>query len=97
MSNRVANLPGLSGDAVGNFGGIGAVVHQEHFNVFFVSDEHLLEARSEHVSGLLVLLAADSGLSDLASEASSHSGVNTSLLSPRSLYKSERDISIPDL
>ena len=42
------------------------------------------------MSGLLVLLAADFGLSDLASEASSHSGVNTSLLSPRSL-KNERD------
>ena len=92
-----SDLPGLPGDAVGDFAAVGAVVHQEHFNVFFVSDEELSEARSEHVSGLLGLLAADSGLSDLASEASSHSGVNTSLLSPRSLYKSERDISIPDL
>lgn len=79
------NLPGLCGDALSNLTGVGAVVHEEKFNVFFVSDEKLPEARSEHVSGLLVLLAADLGLPDPASEASSHTGVNTSLLPPRSL------------
>ena len=87
-----ADLPGLGGDALSNLTGVGAVVHEEKFNVFFVSDEELLEARSEHVSGLLVLLAADLGLSDLASEASSHTRVNTSLLSPRSLQL-KRDVS----
>ena len=55
---------------------------------------HVL-TRLEHVSGLLVLLVANLGLSDLASEASSHTGVNTSLLSPGSL-KYERDVSFCD-
>ena len=76
------DLPGLGGDSLGDFAGVDAVVHQEQFNVFFVSDEELLEARLEHVSGLLVLLVTNLGLSNLASEASSHTGVNTSLLSP---------------
>jgi len=91
--SRENHLPVASRDVLSDLSGVGAVVHQEEFHVFFVSDEELLEARSEHVSGLLVLLAADLGLSDLASEASSHTGVNTSLLSPRSL-KCERDVSI---
>ena len=90
---EVLDLPGLGGDALSNLTGVGAVVHQEQFNVFFVSDEELSEARSEHVSGLLLLLAADLGLSDLASEASSHGGVNTSLLSPRSLRSHKHDVS----
>ena len=93
MDGSLLHLPLESRDVLGNLSGVGAVVHQEEFNVFFVSDEELAEARSEHVSGLLSLLAADSGLSDLASEASPHSGVNTSLLSPRSL-KCERDVNI---
>ncbi len=78
-------LPVLGVDVLSDLTSKGAVVHQEQFKVFFVSDEELFEARSEHVSGLLVLLGADLGFSDLASEASSHSGVNTSLLPPRSL------------
>ena len=87
------DVPGLGGDALSDLTGKGAVVHQEQFHVFFVSYEELSEARSEHVSGLLSLLAADLGLSDLTSEASSHTGVNTSLLSPRSLHtKSEHDV-----
>ena len=86
------HLPGLGRDALGDLTGVGTVVHEEQFNVFFVPDKELAEAGAEHVSGLLGLLAADLGLSDLASEASSHSGVNTSLLSPRSLYKSEHAI-----
>ena len=90
---RVIDLPVASGDVLGDLSGIGAVVHEEEFNVFFVSDEELAEARSEHVSGLLSLLGANLGLSDLASEASSHSGVNTSLLSPRSLNTHKRDVS----
>ena len=44
------------------------------------------------MSGLLILLGTDLGLSDLASEASSHTGVNTSLLSPRSLSHSKRAV-----
>ena len=86
MGGRVY-VPGLGWEALGDLAGVHAVVHQEQFNVFFVSDEELLEARFELISGLLVLLAADLWLSDLASEASSHSGVDTSLLSPRSLFK----------
>ena len=82
---KIENLPGLGGDALGNLTGIGAVVHEEEFHVFFVSDEELLEARLELVSGLLVLLGTDLGLSNLASEASADAGVNTSLLSPGSL------------
>ena len=84
------HLPGSHGDALSDFTGVGAVVHQEQFKIFFVSDEELSEARSEHVSGLLSLLAADPGFSDLAAEASSHSGVNTSLLPPRSLQKNDK-------
>ena len=41
------------------------------------------------MSGFLGLLVTDLRLSDLASEASSHSGVDTSLLSPRSLSHSK--------
>ena len=82
-----SDLPGLPGDAVGDFAAVGAVIHQEHFNVFFVSDDELSEARSEHVSGLLGLFAADFGLSDLASEAPANARVHTSLLSPGSLQK----------
>jgi len=89
---KIENLPGLGGDALSNLTGIGAVVHEEEFHVFFVSDEELLEARSEHVSGLLILLGTDLGLSDFTSEASSHTGVNTSLLSPRSLQTYERAV-----
>jgi len=57
-----------------------------------VSDEELLEARLEHVSGLLCLLVTNCGFKDSTSEASSHTVVDTSLLSPRPL-KCERDIS----
>lgn len=90
LIDQLIDVPGLGGDALGNLTGKAAVVHEEKFHVFFVSDEELSEARFEHVSGFLVLLAADLGFSDLASEASSHTGVNTSLLSPRSLYKVKR-------
>ena len=79
------NVPSFGWEALSNLAGVDAVVHQEQFNVLFVSDEELLEARFELISGLLVLLGTDLGLSDLASEASSHTGVNTSLLSPWSL------------
>ena len=78
-------LPVFRRDALSNLSTVGAVVHEEKFNVFFVSDEELAEARSEHVSGLLILLGTDLGLSNLASEASADAGVNTSLLSPGSL------------
>ena len=96
MRKAIKDLPGFRGDALSDLASVGAVVHQEQFNVFFVSDEELSEARSEHVSGLLGLLAANLGFSDLATEASSHSGVNTSLLPPRSLcpkQSKERDVS----
>ena len=93
-SSTLQNLPGLHWEALSNLTGVDAVVHQKQFDVFFVSDEELLEARFELISGFLVLLAANLGFSDLASEASPHSGVNTSLLSPRSLKnKSKRDVS----
>ena len=82
-------LPVSRGDALSNLASVGAVVHQEKFKIFFVSDEELSEARSEHVSGLLSLLAADLGLSDLTTEASSHTRVNTSLFPPRSLQKKD--------
>lgn len=89
----LVDVPGFGGDALSNLSGVGAVVHEEQFHVFFVSDEELAEARLEHVSGLLVLFVTDLGLSNLASEASSHTRVNTSLLSPGSLNKkSEHDV-----
>ena len=90
---ELGDLPGFRGDVLGDLTGVGAVVHKQEFNVFFVSDEKLSESRSEHVSGLLGLLAANLWLSDLASEASPHSRVNTSLLSPRSLNQCEHDVS----
>ena len=68
-----------------NFGSVGAVVHEEQFNVLFVSDQELLESTGKHVSGLVVLLAANLWSSDSASESTSHGGVNTSLRSPRFL------------
>ena len=65
------DFSGFGGEALGDLTGVDAVVHQEEFDVLFVSDEELLEARLELVSGLLVLLGTDLGLSNLASEASS--------------------------
>ena len=48
---RGENLPLEGGDVLGDLTGEDTVVHQEEFNVVFVSDEELLETRSEHVSG----------------------------------------------
>ena len=81
----LVNVPSFGWKALSNLASVDAVVHQEEFDVLFVSDEELLEARLELVSGLLILLAADLRFPNLASEASSHTRVNTSLLSPRSL------------
>ena len=83
------HLPGLGRDALGDLTGVGTVVHEEQFNVFFVPDKELAEAGAEHVSGILGLLAADLGLSDLASEASADSGVNTTLLPPGPLHETK--------
>ena len=75
----------LGGDALCDLGGVGAVVHEEQFHVFFVSDQELLEATCELVSGLGILLSADLGSSDSASESASHGRVDTVLGSPGSL------------
>ena len=93
-SGTLQNLPGLHWEALSNLTGVDAVVHQKQFDVFFVSDEELLEARFELISGFLVLFAANLGFSDLASEASPHSGVNTSLLSPRSLKNTKTNATL---
>ena len=68
-----------------DFGSVGAVVHEEQFNVLFVSDQELLESTGKCVSGLVVLLAADLWSSDSTSETTSHGRVHTSLCSPRFL------------
>ena len=75
----------LGRDPLGNLSAVSSVVHEEQFNFRFVSDEELLESRWEHVSGLLVLLATDLWVLDLASEATSLAAINTTLLSPRRL------------
>ena len=86
------DLPGFSREALSDLSGVNTVVHQKKFKVFLVSDEELLEARLEHVSGLSVLLATNSGFQQSASESSSHTTVDTSCLSPRAL-KCKRDVS----
>ena len=66
------NLPLFGGDALSDLSSKSAVVHEEQFHVFFVSDQELLEATCELVSGLGILLSADHGSSDSASESASH-------------------------
>ena len=76
----------LGRDSLGNLAAVGAVVHEQEFNFGLVSDEELLEAGWEHVTGLLVLLAADLGVDNLSSEATSLAAVHTALLSPGGLH-----------
>ena len=63
----------LGGDALGDLGGVGAVVHEKQFHVFFVSDQEFLEATGQLMSGLGFLLSADQWSSDTTSESASHS------------------------
>ncbi len=66
---------------MGDLTAVSSVVHQEQFNILFVGDQHLLEAVGEQVAGLAVLLAADLGHLQSASESPSGEAVDTSELS----------------
>ena len=72
----------LGRHVVGDFSGEGPVVHKEQFNIFFIANEELLEAASEEVAGGVVLLLANGGHGDVASESASDSGIDTMGLSP---------------
>ena len=86
------SLPLGSRDVLSDLSSVRAVVHEEQFNVFLVSDQELLESACKHMSGLVVLLAADLWSSDSASESTSHGGIHTSLCSPRFLNKKDKSV-----
>ena len=47
-------LPLLSRDVGGDLSSVGSVVHEEEFDVFFITNEELLESVGESESGLSV-------------------------------------------
>ena len=49
----------LGGDALGDLSGVGAVVHEEQFHVFFVSDQQLFESTSWLISSFSILLSSN--------------------------------------
>ena len=67
-----------SGDVLGDFSAENSVVHEEAVHVLFASDQELLEASGQLVSGLVVLLATDLHLLGSSSESSSGSAIDTS-------------------
>ena len=44
---------------MGDFSGISSVVHEQQFNVFFVSDQKLSESTGKHVASSFGLLLTD--------------------------------------
>lgn len=62
------------------------VAHQEDFKLFDVVHEELLEARRQHVFGLLVATITDIGHQHLAFEAPADPVINTSWLPPVALH-----------
>jgi len=88
------NLPLGGGNVLGDLTSVGSVVHKQQFKVFLVSEQKLLEATGEHVSGGLVLLGADLGHAKGTSESSSHGTINTSRLSPGFLNEIEGKITV---
>ena len=78
-------LPLLGRDCVGDFSAVGSVVHEEEFNIFWVSNEQLFEPIWQEVSGLSVGSLTDTWHHLVASVLTSDSAINTVGFSPRGL------------
>lgn len=72
----------LGADIMGNLSTEGPVVHEEHFKVFIIPDQELLESIGKVEPGLAVATIAALGHGLVAAEASSDSVVNTPGASP---------------
>ena len=53
LRNRI-DLPLLSRNVVGDLSSVGSVVHEEQLDVFFITNEELLESVGQQVAGLSV-------------------------------------------
>jgi len=69
-------------DCMTDLSSVGAVVHEEKFDVRGVFDEERLVARGGHVPSLLVGAVSDRGHGSLSLEPSPHTVVNTLGLPP---------------
>ncbi len=77
-----------SADAVGDFGGVDAVLDKEHGELLDVVDEDLAEAVWQEVAGGLVRAVSDAGHDALAREAATDAVVNATGLAPAALEAS---------
>ena len=75
----------LRRDVVSNFGGIGAVVHQQQFKFLDIADSELQETVRHHVAGLLGGTVTNLGHRDLTLETTTDGTIDTLGLSPRFL------------
>ena len=78
-------VPLLGGDGLGDFTGVGPVVHEEELDVGGVPQEELPEAALKHVAGLLGRFGPDLGLQLVPLESTPNSAVHTMRESPRFL------------
>ena len=85
------DLPLLGGDVVGKFTTVVSVVHKEQFNIFFVTDEQLLEPVWQKMSGLSVVLITNLWHELISSESTTDSAINTMGCSPRCLHNRMRN------
>lgn len=67
----------VSRDSLGDLTTVGSVVHEKELEIGLVSNEHLLEAIGEEVSGALVLLVTNGRHSLLTLESSTSGAINT--------------------
>lgn len=81
----------LRGHTVRNFAGIGAVLHQQHFQLLNVVHEELLEAVGQHMTGTRIRTVTDVGHQILTLEATTHSVINTFRLAPVGLWETKID------
>ena len=89
--NNLKDLPCLGREIVGKFTTVVSVVHKEQFNIFFVTDEQLLESVGQEMSGLSVVLITNGWHGLVASVSTTNSAINTMGFSPRCLHKSVRN------
>lgn len=83
LGSTFEDLDALLGrHVVSDLSGIGAVVHQQHFEFLNVLDSEFQETVRQHVAGLLGRAVADLGHGSLALEATTHGIVDTLGLPP---------------
>ena len=80
-------LPLECRNALCDLSAVGSVVHEEQFNVGFVSEQELLQAAREEVSRSSCLLASNCWHTDTPSELTPDDAINTSWLPPGFLQK----------